>query len=47
VLKICSSAYGAVGRWWNPEEVGPSGRKLGHWWYALEGDIGTPAPSTS
>jgi hypothetical protein len=30
------------GRWWNFSEVGPSGKKLGHWGCALEGDCQDP-----
>jgi hypothetical protein len=47
VLKAQSPACGAIGRWWTLQEVGPSGRKLGHWGHALEADIGSPAPSLS
>lgn len=36
-----------VGSWGcgNPPEVGPRGRKLGHWGYAFQGGAETPAPS--
>jgi hypothetical protein len=39
------SASGAIGKWQNLWEVGPSRRKLGHWGYAIEGNNGTLAPS--
>jgi hypothetical protein len=38
VLKAGSLACGAIGRWWNLNQVEPSGRMLGYWWgVALRG----------
>jgi hypothetical protein len=37
MLKAWSPAYGIIGRWWDLQEVGPSGKKLGHWGMLLKG----------
>jgi hypothetical protein len=47
VLKAWFPVCGTIGRWWKLWEVGPGGRKLGHWGCAFEGGIVNPSPSCS
>lgn len=45
-LKAWSPACGTMGRKKNLWKAGPGGRKLPHWEYALQGDIGTLVSSS-
>jgi hypothetical protein len=41
LLKTWSLAFDGIGGLWNLQEIGPSGRKLGHWVCDVGGAIGT------